>query len=248
MQVTAIFIGRAGEVTVERFGEHEVGLLVDVDRLQRVDLEQDRALADAPPGGDLVGGEQVEVGVLLVHRRQVLGPQQHVGVVVDRRPVGGVQPGLPAGHREQRVVVVERRAPSGRGRRRSSRAAAAGSSCASAGTTPTAPARRRSAAPRSSACDRRAGGRGGRSPRPTGTSSAACSLTVGLSVSMTTLADPLDGEQRRHDAVEQRDAVERAVVLARHPLAGVAHRDEGDDGEAHRPSRDDRSRPVNPFG
>ena len=62
------------------------------------------------------------------------------------------------------------------------------------------------------------------------------------------LADPLHGEQRRHDAVEQRDAVERAVILARHPLAAVAHRDEGDDVEAHRPAREDRSRPVNPLG
>ena len=186
MQVTAIFIGCSARWRSSASARTKSASIVDVDGLQRVDLEEDRALADAPPGGDLLGGEQVEVGVLLVDRRQVLGPQQHVGIVVDRRPVGAVQPRLPAGHREQRVVVVERRAPSGRGRRRSSRAAAAGSSCASADTTPTAPARRRSAARRSSACGRRAGARGGRSPSTDGKASAACSLTVGLSVSMTT--------------------------------------------------------------
>ena len=52
-------------------------------------------------------------------------------------------------------------------------------------------------------------------------------MTGSESVSTTHLADLRDGQQRLDDVLVERFAGQRAVVLAGHALAVVAHGDEG---------------------
>ena len=81
---------------MEEFGDHQVVLLVDVDRFEWIDLEHDRSVAHPASPGDLLGGGDVEIRVLLVDRRKILRPEQDRRVVVHRNAVGDESASRPA--------------------------------------------------------------------------------------------------------------------------------------------------------
>ena len=78
----------------ELFGEREIGPVAST--------EEQRPVSE--PAAVLLAREDVDSGVLLERRRQILGTEQHLGV--DRASSCVVEPGLPAGYGHQRIVAV----------------------------------------------------------------------------------------------------------------------------------------------
>ena len=71
-----------------------------------VDLEHKRLVADAVTfAGEILAGEKIQAGVFFVHGRQVLGLNQLQRIVVDGTSILKIQPRLPAGNGEERVVL-----------------------------------------------------------------------------------------------------------------------------------------------
>ncbi len=89
---------------MKEFSNHKIVLFVDVDGFERLDLQHDWTVAYSATRCDLFRIEDVQVRVLLVDRRKILGAQQHRRVVIDRGAIGSVKTRLEAGHGEQRVI------------------------------------------------------------------------------------------------------------------------------------------------
>jgi len=73
----------------------EIKLIVNIPGFGGIDLKQQGSLSDAVPAHQkILSREEVQAGVLFIHRRQILGLDEYRWIMVDGPAVLIVQPGL----------------------------------------------------------------------------------------------------------------------------------------------------------